>query len=312
MKTNDIYVLNPKAWHMKLMTWIWGFTQYDFNFMCNYFWLSVLNVIIAIPVAIVKLGIFISKKIGKTFGKGFEAFDNYCERREEKWFQDNLERLKKEWELGDKSDLINKLSKYYDSYDTRSEMSSKYRKLVDNLPYIEKNILLAISNERYDKRIEEKRVKREANYSKEVLRKKKIGKLAIYAKNFIKVLGVIVAGFILYLLYLLIAFLITLNWGKIFEGILAAVVILIAAVLIVLLVHFLIKGISYLVCRYGTYCVPCENRRNKLAKFFSIIGSGIAYPFIQFGKGIVFLFEIIVELKENHCPAIEWKQDDQS
>lgn len=43
----DTFVLKKNAWHMKLMTYIWGLKHYHFSHLCPYFWLSIFNVIIS-------------------------------------------------------------------------------------------------------------------------------------------------------------------------------------------------------------------------------------------------------------------------
>lgn len=65
----DVFALKKNSWHAKLMKYIWTTISHkDFSHMCPYFWLSILNVIIVVPVFLYRISIspivkFISSKM---------------------------------------------------------------------------------------------------------------------------------------------------------------------------------------------------------------------------------------------------------
>lgn len=315
--TKEVYVLNPKAWHMKLMTWMWGLNQHDFSHMCNYFWLSVLNVVILIPYVVIRLIGYIFNLIRRALGSGWELYENYCTRKEEEWLNAAIERAKKEYKEG-KYDLVRQLAdKFARDYKSKKQIvSRKDIKLYDHL--IRWNGHDDFYSYNYSKfyeirgnKIESlEKIKESKKTTESIERKKKVAKMAIYAKSILQFIAIFVGLFLLYLLYRFVVFLTTVNWGQVFYYSAFTILVIIAVAAAIFLLYALFQSARFIVCKYGSYCIPCERRREKVSKFFRTTGKVLSYPFVKFGNGVILLVDIIIELKKNHCPAIEWKDDD--
>lgn len=46
---DKVYVLSKSAWHAKMLKWMWNLDPEDFSWMCPYFWICVLSVIVFVP-----------------------------------------------------------------------------------------------------------------------------------------------------------------------------------------------------------------------------------------------------------------------
>lgn len=74
----DVFTLKKRAWHARMMKYIWGLDHHDFSHICPYWWLSVANCFIFIEFFTVvegfKLIIYIFKMIFKFFNLITEPF----------------------------------------------------------------------------------------------------------------------------------------------------------------------------------------------------------------------------------------------
>lgn len=67
----DVFVLKKNAYHARMMKYIWGLNHYDFSHICPYWWLSVFNHIVFLPVFTVKEGFKLLVYLCKILWKGF-------------------------------------------------------------------------------------------------------------------------------------------------------------------------------------------------------------------------------------------------
>ncbi len=97
----DVFELRKNSWYMKLMNFIWGYTEKDFPNMCPFFWLSVLNVIIAMIMAVpYLLWKITSKPVGYLIELSFSykrttkiKVEKYCEDRYQNWYENYVKKL---------------------------------------------------------------------------------------------------------------------------------------------------------------------------------------------------------------------------
>lgn len=107
----DTFVLKKTAWHMRLMTYIWGLKHYHFSHLCPYFWLSIVNVIISpvfLPLKffIVTLFVrwFLIRGLWRFFVwsmQGFERvckgwaddYGDWCARQQDRWWEEREQEI---------------------------------------------------------------------------------------------------------------------------------------------------------------------------------------------------------------------------
>lgn len=71
--TETNYQLNANSWHAKLMKFNWGLEGEEFTNMCPYFWLTILNVFVVLPVAICKIVAYPIDEISEYISKKNKA-----------------------------------------------------------------------------------------------------------------------------------------------------------------------------------------------------------------------------------------------
>ena len=296
----DVFKLKKDSWHMKLMTTIWGYDHHDFPNMCPYFWLSVLNVIIA-PV------FFIFVLLAPFFVKLLEIIDAYKERRkiqcrqkEEEW----IEKIRFKIKNSPDDPVVNKLARlYYLTEYKDKKISYKMRQLFYG--YSEGYVTLAEKAREF--RQNERNRKEIKTYSS----RQEIANYTIKIKQTAKIAGFIFLGTLLFLFVKLFIFLWQYDWSyyfwKALVGFFKVILITIVAVIILFLIYLCIEGIKKLWCKYGDMCIPCYERRLKFNAFIKMMFKGLSIPFIWIWRGFVQLFYILKALKNNNCPGIDWE-----
>jgi hypothetical protein len=304
----DVFKLKKKSWHMSLMTWIWGYKYYDFPNMCSYFWLSILNIIIA-PLVV----------LGRGFIMVMVALDNYstkyrrqCEERELQWYKDQLESIKKNPEGKLAKKVLNAKINYYLS--DRYKISGRMNRLIDKLYWLDMDLANEIRDKAWDiaqEKRKEKRKEQMAASDKPKSTRQTIGENTVLIKKVVKVLVVGLTVVMLYLLFLLTKWMITLNWAHILYvtgvAILKFLVGMVITALLIVVIIGIGKLVKFLYCNYAQYCIPCEERRESIATLFLSIGKGIIFPFVWIWQGLVVLWQVLKALKEDNCPAIDWE-----
>lgn len=168
----------------------------------------------------------------------------------------------------------------------------------------------------------------------------RIGQLTVMFKKFFTVLAYLLVGYVFYWIYRLGVFLWELSqryyirWDLIwYWGIRVFLGILVVCAFISVIVG-LYKLINYLWCTYGEYCESCKKRLKYLLYIFVpviLVVFVVLFPFINLYRplfkgegdprpgpilwvvitmweGLVVLWQVIVAVKDNNCPSIEWKE----
>lgn len=322
----DQFIFSKNSWHMKLMTWIWGYRPENFRNICPYFWLSVFNIVFIIPIVIIKL-------IGKVFLGILDSFIylnnkyiNYCDRKEQAWIDAYYLKIKTDMANNTISEDFKKLLLVIidDKHDKRLYKANY--KILGKFSGKESKNYYKLKEQAEDQYLKDKweRVNTEADKKVEKantpIRKSTeqlIGKMIPVIKWVFKILGIFLIVFLIYELYKLLIFIDSrmdypkfLHVLKVFGE---AIIILVIAIVII---AFIIMGIKALVCKYAGYCIPCEAKRRKINKFFTNIWNVISYlrylfyPILWIIQGIIFIWDIIVAIKKDHCPGLIWKEDE--
>ncbi len=319
----DVFKLKKNSWHTKLMKRIWGYETNDFTNMCPYFWLSIINVII-VPFFFFGIGFYkVILFCGKPFLwildqiiKSIDKHDQECRDRNQLWIDEQLVIIKKEIAEGKLTDALRRM---YENKDTSNKSNKKYENLYWNLHWRDREFI----EEFWFKERKERRVQKSLEeVKKATVIKTSRQEIAQYTK-YTKIIGkVIVVSLIAVLAYFLLwglwtvlslffIWVTSLGWKGIINFIafwsMTAGIVVLLGIILVELVKVLGKGFYWLACKYGTYCIPCEKRRNKIANFFSSIFTPIGKGFIWFFTGIITLWEIAVAMKQDNCPGIDWE-----
>lgn len=300
----EIFVLKKNAWHSKLMKFIWGYSHYDFSHICPYFWLSVLNVVIFIPICIIKglKGVFnfVFAGLGNTIEN---IADNVADKKRDNkynWKQVTIENIRNGINL-----------EYYAKLNLDRSCNRKYARLINDLYHDDSfaEILAKIQKLREEYELAEEQ--RQLKYQNELK--------AITIKNKAKITKIvnIVKPISLYILYLLAGFTLAFVGFGLYElGILlynigvwfanlpfsticwSDVFVVISSVFGVI---FLIIGLIYLVSKYED-CCECQDRVKKFFSYFKYL-IYLGYPIYLIYK----FFELLVIMLKDNCPAIDWK-----
>lgn len=294
----DVFKLKKDSWHMRLMTRIWGYDHYDFSNMCPYFWLSVLNVIIAPVFFLFVLFLPLIIKIKEIIEENAKQRRIACREAEQKWIEDIIKKVRE----NPSDPIVDKIARSYYNWDKDKRYNKKYRQFFYYF-HLEPNL-----HEKYEKIREEEKLKKEQKKTK----RQEIGQYTVKIKYAAKLVGIALLLFAGYWLVKLLIFLATLNWGTILIAALkytgVTLLIFLGGVFVVAALRAIYDGIKLLWCKFGDYCVPCSDRREKIGNFFVMMFKGITAPFIWTGRGIFKLFIVLKALKDNNCPAIEWEE----
>lgn len=313
----EVFELKANSWHTKLNKWIFDIDYRDFRNMCPYFWITVLSALLSPFILFVKVLITIIKYLSEKTGLVFKKWEKYCEKRKETWLEKQMNYL---LDLTDKDDeyVIKKvkenpeLSQIFEYYADPDfcplEMTKKSYILFSNLNYFQRDFLNKKATIFREKLESEKQRQEEIKRQAIIAKNQKIAKIAKYSKYLVIALGVILSLICLYGLYIVVMWIADLNWNIIFSYIWTGIQFIGTLTLLSVSFYLISRIISYsfkwLICRYGAYCVPCENRRKAIESFFKLL----FVPFIWVRKSSVTLWEILVAIKNNNCPGIEWKE----
>ncbi len=337
----DIFILKKNSWHAKLMHWIWNYHYWEFRNMCPYFWLTVFNCVFIIPIAIVKITQKVCISLAGVIDDWQADYRARCEYKEEqarRQFVKELEQLQDYTDFSsvpkDKLELLKKARDNNNRMDDRfhDPRAIAFRSINYDLRRKFEGWLDDFDDLLWNQEHEKRKIKKEEDRKrKEKINAlltpvkqnsaKAISQLTILVKFVLKLTaGAILVG-IGYLIYLGVQFAANWNWPKIglyaIASILAAAIIILAGIIIFLICRWIVIFIAYLVCRYGPYCIPCERRRTKLYNGFITFLDYVLvlfYPFVvlwnilkALWSGLKLLWQVIVALKQNNCPGIEWK-----
>jgi hypothetical protein len=309
----DVFKLRKDSWHMRLMNWMWGYHYYDFPNMYPYFWLSLANLVLAPFKALTVLVIFpILHKLGDIVDHWSDMYDKKCLEKEQKW----LEEVRAKIKANPNDPIIDKIvnSLYKGSKSSLYSAPKVYRNLYHRHDELG-NLIHDKLHKLYNLKREEKwKAQEEAKQpvSKPKTTRSIISKDTILVKTIAKAIGGVIGLFSLYGLYLLGMWILTWNWSKIGEVSFEILILtVLAAIVLGILVGLVLSVkifITWFWCKYGEACIPCSERREKLGNFFITIGKGVAYPFIWLFRGLSLLWEVLMALKQNNCPAIDWEE----
>jgi hypothetical protein len=314
----DVFVLKKNSWHTKLMKRIWGWNYYDFSNMCPYFWLTVLNCLIAPFIILFDVVKLIATKIADFvmpyLDAMAEAYEKRCEEKREKWYDSYLDKIDnilfKENPTESDYKLLHKIKNA--DYSKDKHLYTIYREKLDyEKREILRNRYYELEAEFYRKKREEDDRKYEMKIAKEKTNRQKIAAALPVVKMIVKGIGIVALIFATYLLYRLALVVISWDWLNILKNVgkytLGLLLIGVAIAIIWFIGKILIKLLVKLWCVFANYCIPCEERADKLEAGLRSIGSAFAYPFVKTGQGIVFVWELLVTLKKNNCPGIDWE-----
>lgn len=329
----DVFKFKKKSWHARLMKFVWGYDPKDFRNMCPYFWLSVVNVICLPLLLVIMVFILLGKGIVKLTQLSQASVDRACDTRIMKWAAKKTENWWKD------DDLIMVVGKYIepDSYGNDGfyfygdEKARKYREFFNALSAEDKKKLwdrydarlaeikaeaAKAQREQWDRQQHEAEKKRLRDSSRAV----RIGKATVVIKTVFKILVWPILAFIGYLFFLLIVSATKWDYSWI-PGMFYCLYVVFGTLLgLGLLVYSILVFSRWMNCKLQGVCIPCEERRRKIARGFKFCFSWLRFfgvvrwPFIWVGRffrsiwrGIVFLWDIMIAFKQNNCPAIEWE-----
>jgi Asp-tRNA(Asn)/Glu-tRNA(Gln) amidotransferase C subunit len=311
MMIKDVFHLKKNSWHSRLMNYIWGFEYCDFTHICPYFWLSILNVLIIGPVALIKGLAYLWNKTSEAATK---------KKKQERAY--HLEAVEQIFHLVQQNEEL--LEQVVDDffahvYHVRScpqIMLDVYNQLRwdDYLSGALQDKLAALRKKYDDLYRPIWKIQREIDQLQKLARiqlwqtrKQKINELVKLAKPLGKIL------FFLSVLALaalciggtirLVQWLSHLPQGSIIRTLVSfaygIVVLALAGTVIILLKKFIWWGAEWLVDH-----VEISDATIKRVKKYSLLA---VTPFIWVGKGFILLGQIIYALYKNNCPAINWQ-----
>lgn len=283
----DVFVLRKNSWHMSLMKWIWNLNYRDFSHICPYFWMSVLNIVIIIPVALFRGLAYLLKGM---FGWIGDSLERRVNEKYERWLnrlQDNPQETLEWFAKACKAD--------YNAFDGALE----YR--WGKISYSEREAYRAQLRElRIDREhaelISKYELKNQAE-ARAILRKRRIATIVKYVKPVAVFIGwglmLILAAAIIFFLYKLVLLIATIpskGWkimGIIVGGIIIAIPTIIGLAMV------LKWSFTRLAC-----AIPSET-----PGWLKSIGA----IFQWFGKGISTMWDIVTTMASNSCPFIDWE-----
>lgn len=275
MKTE--FTLKADGWYVKLMKFIWGLDHSDFPNMCPFFWLTLLNIVMIIPICIIKILIVLFTFIRRPFTKLFNKWDDYLreKQREEDEKINNLS--EEEFEKFLKSFGYSQLKKFGIKHNLNDSKFRIYRHLRG----------LAHNHERVQKEERKQVVTKKMKAMKNLWIAKIIGKMLI-------IISIILA---LLLLTKFVMFLCTLKVD--IDGLIIVLKAFGWGVPITAVVILLYKAFKYVFSLIGFHG----------RDVFGSIGNGVLNGFTWIGKGFKTIGQIIYTLYKGNCPGITWKTE---
>jgi hypothetical protein len=321
----DIFTLKKKSWHHYLMEFLWGLTYKNFPNMCPYFWLTVVNVIIS-PLAVPLWAII------KLIVRASNALNEYITRVQEENALERLEAMRKSLETGKPNkDLLILLKdsnweslsrserrKYNDSYFPSRyglcntyELNQKFHKLLNEREKLR-------DEERYKKRVAAAIAYHESIRKQQAARAKfapVLEPIKSTAKSTQELIAYWVVGIkkaFKYIFWAIIGivtfktfyFLGALHWDRLpwddIMLILFGMGIVIATAVVILLIGW---GIWALIGVIYVWLADKDMTPYWLINFFKFIFK----PLVWLVSGIGKLWGILMALKSDNCPGIDWE-----
>jgi len=320
----DVFKFSKTSWHAKLMEFVWGYKATDFRNMCPYFWLSVVNIVFILPILIAKFFIVGIKLAGRLLGAIITSVDSACESKAAIWLEDKVDKV---FQDTDYADLV--INAGITWGDTKSHRN--LRKVWFNIPVMRRQELVKAYEIRKElwavdeaKVAEERRelnkLKREREEKGRASKAARIGKITMIIKKVVNIIKWPVFAGLLYLLYIGVVFLFnlftSLDYSWIPNFLYDMYIVIGTAVGIVLFLIPVCYFASWISCRLKGMCLPCEIRQEKLIAFFMWFKwlAFTIYPFIglwwllkQLWSGIVTFIELLIAIKQDNCPGVEWE-----
>ncbi len=319
----DIFTLKKKSWHHYLMEFLWGLTYKNFPNMCPYFWLTVVNVIIspiAVPIwAIIKLII----RLDNTFTEHRARRDEerriaLIEEMRANILQGKLEKqlliLVKDsnWESLSRRErsIRDELPGAY-SICNSNELREKYNSLLQQREALRDKE----RSERYYKQVE---AERQAELKRIAAREKfapVFEPIKSTAKSTQELIAYWVVGIkklftyvwivsLCYLVFKIFYFLGKLEYGRLPWDEIVGVVIGIGLIIVTAIVLLLIGwGIWALCGVIYIWLADKDLTPHWLIKIFKFIFK----PITWFLSGIKKLWDILMAMKADNCPGIDWE-----
>lgn len=296
----DVFVLRKKSFWTWMMKFIWDFTPEHFSHMCPFFWLSIFNLIIIIPVAIYRVIAFLIKKAS-------DALFNH---------ENNKSYIKE-----NRYEIFDKLMRDPVKREEFIERVARYKaKLTDCLSYYDNHMyyLASSSDDTFDPIYERTKVI-QVKYAAEIEAKKTNTQTLLdleyqqrinHKKRVTNILKIVqpVAKVLLYLLGLATIFFLGLGIYKLVLFFKYATIDLkvlrafLNALLFIAVSIFSILIIIGVVKKLCNTTLSCENKK-KWGSIISSVLTVILYIPFMIIKGVLFLVDT---LKDN-CPAVKWK-----
>lgn len=274
----ESFTLKKNSWHMGMMRYIWDLGPRDFSHICPYFWLSILNLIIIIPVSVAKL-------IGGLFGAMFSDIRAGADRREMKRMHNLYEQLRNDPEAQKR--FAASCKKDFNQFD----MFIWGR---DN------SLAKQLESDRHEwkmtKWANEKRSEDESK-QRAIFRKARINDILKYTKPVIMgvawTLATVALLFATYWIYRFFAWVINVpakEWYNL--GMFLALCIVIVLIIIAIVI-ILKKSIEALACAMS----------DKTPVWLVWMWK----PFKWLFKGLGLLIAVMFEIAKNNCPSIDWE-----
>lgn len=267
---------------MSLMTYIWGLKYSDFSHICPYFWLSVLNLIIILPVAFVK--IILGKGLLGGIALFFKKLYDYSVRARERKIKRKI-RIAKDPKR--RPELFNMCYKNFFAL-------MRDIKYIDFALYIE---LVDKRNAILQAQLDDEERRKKAQIEAAIKRKAFINRVLWWTKPIMiglvwlfVALGVSTIG---YMAFKLIMFFVHLKYPPVDWKLLSGIVeILALAVLVIwLIVRFFIWLSNNVTCKVAP-------------PWASAVGRGIMWVL----TGIGTIISMAVAMAQNNCPGIDWEE----
>lgn len=268
---------------MSMMTYIWGLKHYDFSHICPYFWLSIFNLIIIIPLFLIKL--VFKTILYNGIASTIESLDNYAGKLRKSKLTKQLE-----WARDP--------NKQYRIFDL---CYKDFNRFVDILEYADEDLYLELTQKReailqakWDREAKQK----EAAQQSSIKRKAMITTIVKYTKPVLIILfwGVIAAiiAIVALFLYKIIRFFILFDYPPVNWATVQLIVYFMAAIAIA--VFIVVRTIVWLV--NSRIC-----RTAKMPAWLAAVGRGLRWV----GSGIALFWSVVVQMVQSNCPGIDWE-----
>jgi len=342
----DVFVLKKNSYHVKMMKYIWNLEYHDFSHMCPYWWLSVFNHIIFLPLFCIKSFLKGIRLLANFIGSFFEAVTDYYEQKK----VDNYRTLAKEivedpkkiLKLTDRErnevyyhindyESLQKIKNYYWSEKNKNDRDKEIKKqkkeeikitqsfeeLVKKINDDEAANITALEDQRRYLR-EQERIKEEAERQRKIRNKQKITRILKIIKPALTygayIVGTFLVGIFLYYFVMFIRWFYTVTseissekWHEMVSVFWLLFKITITTGIISIIWYFLFKFAHRMKFSMN---LPFFGVSNKAIKLISFILKPFLFIFLKFIRFIKFIKNgilLIIQMIKNECPAIKWQ-----